>query len=83
VLHSGEVLGHAQIVLGLLHRAAVARAVVAAPRAVVPETARYDLRILLLHLGFIGAEFKAQRERLLRRRAGSTARRVEQQPRSR
>jgi hypothetical protein len=50
-----------QLAVGLVHRACVGRAVTD------------DLRVLLLHLGFIGADFAVQREQLLRPIVGSAA----------
>lgn len=72
-LHSAEVLGLVQLAVGLLHRAQVSRTVAGTPRPFSADTARYDLRVLLLQLGFIGPEFQGQREQLLRRVTGSAA----------
>jgi len=72
-LHSGEVSALVQLAVGLVHRARVGRAVTGSPRPFTEVTARYDLRILLLHLGFIGVDFAVQREQLLRRIVGSAA----------
>lgn len=72
-LHSGEITALVQVATGLLHRAHVARAVARTPRPTSAESARYDLRVALLYLGFIGAEFRAQREQLLQRVTGSAA----------
>lgn len=73
-LHSAEVTALVQIAAGLLHRAArTARAVVRPARPVRSDSLKYDLRVLLPYLGFIGGEFRAQREQLLHRVSGSAA----------
>jgi len=57
----------------LVHSARVGRAVTGSRRPFTEATARYDLPILLLRLGFIGGGFRVQREHLLsaRRRGGA------------
>jgi hypothetical protein len=70
-LHSGEVSALVQLAVGLVHRARVGRAVTGRPRPFTETSARFDMGILLLHLGFIGGDFAVQREQLLRRIVGS------------
>lgn len=65
--------GIPELAVGLVHRARVGRAVSGKPRSFADVSARYDMRILLLHLGFIGRDFAVQREQLLRRIVGSAA----------
>ena len=43
------------------------------PRPYNEQSARYDLRVFLLRLGWIGEMFKAPRKHLLKRMPGSAA----------
>lgn len=72
-LHAGKVKAYAQLVLALSAKAIKARASSSKRRAFDPNTARYDFRVFLLHLGLIGDEFKTARLHLMARLKGSAA----------
>ncbi|MGZ5968941.1 MAG: amidoligase family protein [Polyangiales bacterium] len=72
-LHAGEVKAYVQFVLALARKALSSRAASSKKRAFDPATAKYDFRVFLLHLGFIGDEYKTAREHLTKRLQGSAA----------
>lgn len=72
-LHAGEVKAYVHLVLAIAAKALSAKAAVSAKRDFDPSTARYDFRVFLLRLGFIGAEFKTTRLHLMKHLGGSAA----------
>ncbi len=72
-LHAGEVKAYVQFVLALARKALSARAASSRKRAFDPASAKYDFRVFLLHLGFIGDEYKNTREHLTKHLQGSAA----------
>jgi hypothetical protein len=72
-LHAGKVKAYVQFVLALAARAVNTRAASSRRREFHPESARYDLRVLLLRLGMIGDEFKTARHHLMANMPGDAA----------
>ena len=72
-LHAGKVKAYIQFVLALSAKAIRARASSSKRRPFNPETAKYDFRVFLLHLGLIGDEFKTARLHLMANLKGSAA----------
>ena len=72
-LHAGKVKAYIQFVLALSAKAINARASSSKRRDFNPDTARYDFRVFLLHLGLIGDEFKTARKHLMANLNGSAA----------
>jgi hypothetical protein len=72
-LHAGEVKAYVQFVLALARKALSARAASSRKRAFSEASAKYDFRVFLLHLGFIGDDFKNTREHLTKHLQGSAA----------
>lgn len=72
-LHAGKVKAYIQFVLALAAKAINARAASSHKREFNPESARYDLRVLLLRLGMIGDEFKTARKHLMANMPGDAA----------
>lgn len=72
-LHAGKVKAYIQFVLALAAKAVNARAASSRKREFNPESAKYDLRVLLLRLGMIGDEFKTARQHLLANMPGDAA----------
>ncbi len=72
-LHAGEVKAYLQLSLALAAKALHAKAASSKRREFNPATAKYDFRVVMLHLGLIGDEFKTARHHLLKRLAGSAA----------
>ena len=68
---AGEALTMRQ--MGLVIKAVNARAASSRKRQFNPESAKYDLRVLLLRLGMIGEEFKTARQHLLANMPGDAA----------
>ena len=72
--HAGEARAMVVFCLAMVARAKLARAASGRnPREYDEATARYDFRVLLLHLGLIGDEFRTVRFHLLKRLKGSSA----------
>ncbi len=72
--HAGEARAMVVFCLAMVARAKLARAASGRnPREYDAATARYDFRVLLLHLGLIGDEFRTVRFNLLKRLKGSSA----------
>ena len=72
-MHAGKVKAYIQFTLALAAKAIRARASSSKRRPFNPETAKYDFRVFLLHLGLIGDEFKTARLHLMANLKGSAA----------
>ena len=72
-LHAGEVKAYVQLVLAMCAKALASKAASSKRREFNPDTAKYDFRVLLLHLGMIGDEFKTARQHLTKNLGGSAA----------
>lgn len=72
-LHAGQVKTYIQFALALAAKARSARGAQSARREFNPASAKYDMRVFLLGLGFIGPEYKTARDHLLSRLGGSAA----------
>ena len=73
-LHAGEVRANVLLALTLVAYAMDAKCAGGGNRREFRETSgKYDLRVLLLRLGWIGDEFKAPRKHMMARLGGSTA----------
>ena len=72
-LHAGMVRAWVTFVLALGARALNCRCTSSRKRVFDPETARFDFRVFLLHLGLIGDDYKAVRAHLLRLLPGDSA----------
>ena len=72
-LHAGKAKSYIQFVLALSAKAMRARASCSKRRDFNPNTARYDFRVFMLHLGLIGDEFKTARLHLMANLNGSAA----------
>jgi len=72
--HAGEIRTNALLALSIVRKAMDAKAASARnQRPYNAASARYDLRVFLLRLGWIGEMFKAPRKHLLKRMPGSAA----------
>lgn len=73
-LHAGEMRANILLALSLVAYARQAKgASGGARRAYNEASGKYDLRVLLLRLGWIGNEFKNPRKHMMKRLGGSTA----------
>ena len=72
-LHAGKVKAYIQFVLALATKALNGKAASSRKREFNPESARYDFRVFLLHLGLIGDEYKTARKHLLAAMPGDAA----------
>jgi hypothetical protein len=72
-VHAGEVKAYIHLVLGLAAKALATKSASSKRRDFNPATAKYDWRVFLLGLGFIGDEFKSTRNHLTKHLAGSAA----------
>jgi hypothetical protein len=72
-LHAGEVKAYVQLALAMAGKALSSKAASSKRRDFNPATAKYDFRVVLLHLGLIGDEFKTARLHLTKQLAGSAA----------
>jgi hypothetical protein len=72
-LHAGEVKAYVQLALAMAAKALSSKAASSKRREFNPATAKYDFRVVLLHLGLIGDEFKTARLHLTKKLAGSAA----------
>jgi hypothetical protein len=72
-LHAGKVRAYIQLVLAVAAKALNGRAASSRKRRFDPQSARYDFRVFLLHLGLIGDEFKTARKHLLAALPGDSA----------
>lgn len=72
--HAGEVKSHIQLALAIVAKGAAAKAASAKNKREYNEaSAKYDMRVFLLGLGMIGAEFETARHHLLKRLPGDIA----------
>jgi hypothetical protein len=71
--HAGEIKAYIQLVLAMTAKALLAKSTQRKRRPLNPETSRYDFRIFLLQLGFVGPEFKSARHHLTKHLGGSAA----------
>ncbi len=72
-LHAGKVKAAIQFVLAICAKALNSRGASSRKRDFNPETAKYDFRVFLIHLGLIGDEFKTARKHLLHAMPGDAA----------
>lgn len=72
-LHAGKVRSYVQLCLAISAKALNSRSAASRKRTFSAESARYDFRVFLLHLGMIGEEFKTARQHLIERMPGSSA----------
>jgi len=72
-LHAGKVKAYVQLVLAVAAKSLNGRAASSRKRAFNQQSARYDFRVFLLHLGLIGDEFKTARKHLLEAMPGDSA----------
>jgi len=72
-LHAGKVKAYIQLVLAAAAKALNGRAASSRKRSFDPQSARYDFRVFLLHLGLIGDEFKTARKHLIAAPPGDSA----------
>jgi hypothetical protein len=72
-LHAGEIKAYIQLVLAMTAKALLAKSTQRKRRPLNPETSRYDFRVFLLQLGFVGPEFKSARHHLTKHLGGSAA----------
>ena len=72
-LHAGKVKAYVQLVLAVAAKALNGRAASSLKRSFDPQSARYDFRVFLLHLGLIGDEFKTARKHLIAALPGDSA----------
>jgi hypothetical protein len=72
-LHAGKIKAYVQLVLALAAKGLNSRAASSRKREFRPESAKYDFRVFLLHLGLIGDEFKTARKHLLDAMPGDAA----------
>lgn len=76
--HAGQVKANIVLVLAIAAMAINAKAASTNnPREYNEASAKYDMRVFLLHLGLSGDEFKNVREHLLKRLPGSASRKTE------
>ncbi|MCE5322355.1 amidoligase family protein [bacterium] len=72
-LHAGKVKAAVQFVLAIAAKALNSRAASSRKREFDPNSAKYDFRIFLIHLGLNGDEFKTARMHLLHAMPGDAA----------
>jgi hypothetical protein len=72
-MHAGELKGCIQFALALAAKALTSKSASARRRAYEERSGRYDFRVFLLGLGFIGDEFATARLHLTKRLSGSAA----------
>lgn len=72
-MHAGKAKAYVQLCLALVARGMNVSRTNATPRAFKAETARYDMRVLLLHLAMIGDEFETARLHLSAHLAGHSS----------
>jgi len=71
--HADEVKAYLQFALAIAAKALASKTASSKRREFNPATAKYDFRVVLLHLGLIGDEFKTARLHLTKNLAGSAA----------
>jgi len=72
-LHAGKIKAYLQFCLGIAAKALNGRAASSRKRDFDPQSAKYDFRVFLLHLGLIGDEFKTARLHLMKNMPGDAA----------
>jgi hypothetical protein len=72
-LHAGKVKSYILLVLALAAKALNSKAASSRKKEFNPGSAKYDLRVVLLSLGFIGDAFKNARKHLLANMPGDSA----------
>jgi putative amidoligase enzyme len=72
-LHAGKVKSYVQFALALAAKAMTAKSTAVRKREMTLASAKYDMRVFLLRLGFIGDEFKSARKHLTAGLSGSAA----------
>lgn len=72
-LHAGEIKAYVHLCLAMAAKASVSKSAVSKKRETSDATAKYDMRVFLLGLGFIGDEFETTRLHLLKHLSGSAA----------
>lgn len=72
-LHAGKIKAYIQLVLAIAAHALSRHFASSRKRTFDPQSARYDLRVFLLRLRLIGAEFKVARTHLLEALPGDAA----------
>lgn len=72
-LHAGKVKAAIQFVLAICAKALNSRGASSRKREFNPQSAKFDFRVFLIHLGLIGDEFKTARKHLLNAMPGDAA----------
>lgn len=72
-LHAGRIKAYLQFYLAIAAKALNGRAASSRNRDFDPQSAKYDFRVFLLHLGLIGDEFKTARKHLMANMPGDAA----------
>jgi len=72
-LHAGKIKAYIQFCLALAAKAINAKSASSRKREFRAESAKYDFRVFLLHLGLIGEEFKTARQHLMANMPGNAA----------
>jgi hypothetical protein len=72
-LHAGKIKAYLQFCLAIAAKALNGRASSSRKRDFNPQSAKYDFRVFLLHLGLIGDEFKTARLHLMKNMPGDAA----------
>ncbi len=72
-LHAGKVKAAVQFVLAIAAKALNSRGASSRKREFDPQSAKYDFRVFLIHLGLNGEEFKTARKHLLSAMPGDAA----------
>lgn len=72
-LHAGRIKAYLQFCLAVAAKALNGRAASSRKRDFDPQSAKYDFRVFLLHLGLIGDEFKTARKHLMTNMPGDAA----------
>jgi hypothetical protein len=74
-MHAGEVKAYVNLCLAMVAKATQIKSTPSSKRESTDETAKYDMRMFLVSLGFIGDEFESTRLHLLKHLKGSGAHR--------
>jgi hypothetical protein len=72
-LHAGKIKSYIYLVLALAAKALNSKAASSKKKEFNPASAKYDFRVILLSLGFIGDTFKTARKHLLANMPGDSA----------
>ncbi len=72
-LHAGRIKAYLQFCLAVAAKALNGRAASSSKRDFDPQSAKYNFRVFLLHLGLIGDEFKTARKHLMANMSGDAA----------